>query len=309
MGNMGGRPAAGLEGRRVVVTGGTGFIGSWLCQRLLLEGALVWCVDAAAPGSSGTVAHLLPHPGFTMAEADVSLEVPDPGQVDLVLHVACPASLAHPVRVPLETLRMASAGTGNALELAQRHGARFVLATASTTDAGEHPDGGRSDQDESQRFAEATAMAYHRANDVDVAIARVFDTYGPRMGLGEDRVVARLLGQAVRGEPLTVGGDGSRLVSLCWVEDVVDGLLRLGSSSERGPFDLGSDTTVSVLELAELVLAVTGSSAGIEHVARNEPHARRPDVRHAQRALGWAPTTSLQDGLKRTALWMEEVTA
>jgi dTDP-glucose 4,6-dehydratase len=310
-----------LEGCRTVVTGGAGFVGSWLCERLLGEGARVWCVDSYATGSPDKVAHLTAHPGFTLVEADVSNGVPDPGRVDLVMHLACPASPVHYLRLPLETLRVASQGTVHALELAERYGARFVLASTSEVygDPLEHPQregywgnvnpiGPRSVYDEGKRFAEATTMAYHRAHGVDVAIARIFNTYGPRMSLDDGRVVPTFLKQALSGEPLTVAGDGSQTRSLCWVEDTVDGLVRLACSEERGPVNLGNDAETTMLELAETVVELTGSRSEISFVAlpEDDPKVRRPDISHARRSLGWVPTMSTEEGLKRTVRWMEE---
>jgi dTDP-glucose 4,6-dehydratase len=314
-----------LEGCRTIVTGGAGFVGSWLCERLLGEGAQVWCVDSFATGSAEKVEHLSAHPLFTLVEADVSNGLPDPGNVDLVMHLACPASPVHYLRLPLETLRVASAGTVHALELAERHGARFVLSSTSEVygDPLEHPQresywghvnpiGPRSVYDEGKRFAEATTMAYHRAHGVDVAIARIFNTYGPRMSLDDGRVVPTFLKQALTGEPLTVAGDGSQTRSLCWVEDTVDGLVRLArSGSERGPVNLGNDAETTMLELAQTVVELTGSRSQIRHVdlPEDDPKVRRPDIGHARRSLGWAPTMSTEEGLKRTVRWMEDVLA
>jgi dTDP-glucose 4,6-dehydratase len=310
-----------LAGRRAVVTGGAGFVGSWLCTRLLDEGAEVWCVDDFSTGSPEKVAHLADRAGFTLVEVDVSDGVPDPGDVDLVMHLACPASPVHYLRLPLETLRVASDGTVHALELAERSEARFVLASTSEVygDPLEHPQresywghvnpiGPRSVYDEGKRFAEATAMAYHRAHGVDVAIARIFNTYGPRMSLNDGRVVPTFLAQALRGEPLTVAGDGSQTRSLCWVEDTVDGLVRLACSTERGPINLGNDTETTMLELARTVVELTGSRSAIQHVAlpEDDPKVRRPDISLARRLLGWVPTMSAEEGLKRTLRWMEE---
>ena len=310
-----------LAGSRVVVTGGAGFVGSWLCERLLGEGAAVWCVDNYATGSADKVAHLVEHPAFTLVQADVSDGIPDPGDVDLVMHLACPASPVHYLRLPLETLRVASAGTVHALDLAERHGARFVLSSTSEVygDPLEHPQresywghvnpiGPRSVYDEGKRFAEATTAAYHRARGVDVAIARIFNTYGPRMSLDDGRVVPTFLKQALRGEPLTVAGDGSQTRSLCWVEDTVDGLVRLACSTERGPVNLGNDEETTMLALARRIVEITGSRSEVRHVPlpEDDPRVRRPDISLARRVLGWVPTMSAEEGLKRTVRWMEE---
>jgi dTDP-glucose 4,6-dehydratase len=313
-----------LEGSRVVVTGGAGFVGSWLCERLLSAGAAVWCVDNFVTGSPDKVDHLTAHPGFTMVEADVSNGVPDPGRVDLVMHLACPASPVHYLRLPLETLRVASVGTVHALDLAERHGARFVLASTSEVygDPLEHPQresywghvnpiGPRSVYDEGKRFAEATTAAYHRERGVDVAIARIFNTYGPRMSIDDGRVVPTFLKQALSGEPLTVAGDGSQTRSLCWVEDTVEGLVRLARSNERGPVNLGNDEETTMLDLARTVVEITGSRSEIRHVPlpEDDPRVRRPDISHARKVLGWVPTMSAEEGLKRTVRWMEETLA
>jgi dTDP-glucose 4,6-dehydratase len=312
-----------MAGRRAVVTGGAGFVGSWLCERLLDEGAEVWAVDSFATGSPDKVAHLRTDPRFTLVEADVSDGIADPGEVDLVMHLACPASPVHYLRLPLETLRVASVGTVHALDLAERHGARFVLASTSEVygDPLEHPQresywgnvnpiGPRSVYDEGKRFAEATTMAYHRERGVDVAIARIFNTYGPRMSLDDGRVVPTFLYQALRGEPLTVAGDGSQTRSLCWVEDTVEGLIRLAcSSQERGPVNLGNDAETSMLELAETIVELTGSRSTIAHVPlpQDDPKVRRPDISRARRSLGWVPTMTAEEGLKLTVRWMEEM--
>jgi len=315
---------SGLAGRRTVVTGGAGFVGSWLCERLLCEGAAVWCVDDFSTGSPDKVAHLGAHPNFTLVESDVSRGVPDPGNVDLVMHLACAASPVHYLRMPLETLRVASDGTVNALELAERYGARFVLASTSEVygDPLEHPQresywghvnpiGPRSVYDEGKRFAEATTAAYQRTRGVDVAIARIFNTYGPRMSLDDGRVVPTFLKQALTGQPLTVAGDGSQTRSLCWVEDTVDGLVRLACSTERGPINLGNDEETTMLDLARTVVELTGSRSVIEHVdlPEDDPRVRRPDISLARQVLGWVPTMSAEEGLKRTARWMEETLA
>jgi dTDP-glucose 4,6-dehydratase len=315
----------GLQGARVVVTGGAGFVGSWLCERLLTEGAAVWCVDDFSTGSPEKVAHLADHPGFTLAEADVSAEIPVSERVDAVLHLACPASPVHYLRLPLETLRVASAGTVNALELAATSGARFVLASTSEVygDPLEHPQresywghvnpvGPRSVYDEGKRFAEATTMAYHRARGVDVGIARIFNSYGPRMSLDDGRVVPAFLHQALRGEPLTVAGDGTQTRSLCWVEDTVDGLVRLTrAGGVTGPVNIGNDDETTVLELASTVVELTGSRSRIEHIPlpEDDPRVRRPDLSLARDLLGWTPTMPVEEGLKRTAEWMEAVLA
>ncbi|HVX53883.1 UDP-glucuronic acid decarboxylase family protein [Nocardioides sp.] len=315
----------GLQGARVVVTGGAGFVGSWLCERLLTEGAAVWCVDDFSTGSPEKVAHLADHPGFTLVEADVSAEIPVSERVDAVLHLACPASPVHYLRMPLETLRVASAGTVNALELAATSGARFVLASTSEVygDPLEHPQresywghvnpvGPRSVYDEGKRFAEATTMAYHRARGVDVGIARIFNSYGPRMSLDDGRVVPAFLHQALRGEPLTVAGDGTQTRSLCWVEDTVDGLVRLTrAGGVTGPVNIGNDDETTVLELASTVVELTGSRSRIEHIPlpEDDPRVRRPDLSLARDLLGWTPTMPVEEGLKRTAEWMEAVLA
>jgi dTDP-glucose 4,6-dehydratase len=307
-----------------MVTGGAGFVGSWLCERLLDDGLEVWCVDDFSTGARDKVAHLQGRPGFTLVEADVSEGVPDPGAVDWVFHLACPASPVHYLRLPLETLRVASDGTVHALELARRHGARFVLASTSEVygDPLEHPQredywghvnpiGPRSVYDEGKRFAEATAMAYRRTHGVNVGIARIFNTFGPRMSLDDGRVVPAFVRAALTDAPLPVAGDGSQTRSLCWVEDTVDGLVRLARSDQPGPINVGNDGETTMLDLAATIIELTGSRSSIEHVAlpEDDPKVRRPDLTRARELLGWQPQMSVEEGLKRTVRWMEDVLA
>ena len=308
---------------RALVTGGAGFVGSWLCERLLDDGAEVWCVDDFSTGSPDKVAHLGGHTGFHLVEADVSVGVPDPGPVDVVFHLACPASPVHYLRLPLETLRVASDGTVNALELARRHGARFVLASTSEVygDPLEHPQredywgnvnpiGPRSVYDEGKRFAEAMTMAYRRTHGVDIGIARIFNTFGPRMSVDDGRVVPAFMRAALSDEPLPVAGDGSQTRSLCWVEDTVDGLVRLAAASgTTGPVNLGNDGETTMLDLARTVIELTGSRSSIKQVPlpEDDPKMRRPDLQRARDLLGWEPRMSVEEGLKRTVRWMEDV--
>jgi dTDP-glucose 4,6-dehydratase len=310
-----------LAGARVVVTGGAGFVGSWLCERLLSEGAHVACVDSLLTGDRDNVAHLLGRDGFHLLEADVCDSVPTPWPVDLVFHLASPASPLHYLRLPLETLRVGSVGTTNALELAAEHGARFLLASTSEVygDPLEHPQaeeywgnvnpiGPRSVYDEAKRFAEATTAAYRRHLGVDTVIARIFNTYGPRMSVADGRVVPTFVQQALEDEPLTVAGDGSQSRSLCYVEDTVDGLLRLALSDLPGPVNIGNDDETTMLELAHTVRGLTGSSSEIRFVElpEDDPRLRRPDLTLARTRLGWRPTTPGDVGLKRTVEWVSE---
>ena len=309
-----------LAGKRVVVTGGAGFVGSWLCERLLRDGARVWCVDSFLTGTPANVAHL-DSADFTLVEADICQGIPVPGDVDLVLHLASPASPLHYHRFPLETLRVGSVGTTHALELAAQHDARFLLASTSEVygDPLEHPQreaywghvnpiGPRSVYDEAKRYAEAVTAAYRRSRGVDTAIARIFNTYGPRMAVADGRVVPTFVQQALDGEPLTVAGDGGQSRSLCYVEDTVDGLLRLALSGHSGPVNIGNDEETTVLELADTVRELTGSSSSVRHVAlpEDDPRVRRPDLTVARTELGWAPGTPLDQGLKRTVQWIGE---
>ncbi len=304
-----------------VVTGGAGFLGSWLCERLLAEGARVVCVDSLVTGSTANIAHLRETAGFRFVDADVTVGIPVDGRVDAVFHLASPASPVHYQRMPLETLRAGSHGTGHALDLAARHGARFVLASSSEVygDPEEHPQretyrgrvdptGPRSMYDEAKRFAEALTVAHHVEHGTRTAIARIFNTYGPRMDPEDGRLVPTLMVQALTGQPLTVAGDGNQTRSLCWVGDLVDGLLRLACSDEPGPVNLGSDDERSVSEVAEVIRQVTGSTSPVQHVPRapQDPLVRKPDLTRARTRLGWSPTTPLRMGLSRTAAWFGE---
>jgi dTDP-glucose 4,6-dehydratase len=309
-----------LAGQRVVVTGGAGFVGSWLCERLLGEGATVWCVDSLLTGSRDNVAHLR-SPAFTLVEADVCERIPVPGPVDLVMHLASPASPVHYHRWPLETLRVGSVGTTNALELAAAHDARFLLASTSEVygDPQAHPQpesywghvnpvGPRSVYDEAKRFSEAVTAAYRRTRGVSTVIARIFNTYGPRMAVADGRVVPTFVQQALDGEPLTIAGDGSQSRSLCYVEDTVEGLLRLALSSSAGPVNIGNDDETTVLRLAERVRDLTGSDSRLRFVElpEDDPRVRRPDLTAARTELGWSPSTTLEEGLKQTVGWIAE---
>jgi dTDP-glucose 4,6-dehydratase len=309
-----------LAGSRVVVTGGAGFVGSWMCERLLAEGAHVWCVDSLLTGSRDNVAHLRSE-DFTFVEADVSDGIPVTGPVDLVLHLASPASPVHYHRWPFETLRVGSVGTTNALDLAATHGARFLLASTSEVygDPLKHPQresywghvnpiGPRSVYDEAKRFSEAVTSAYRRSRGVSTVIARIFNTYGPRMAVADGRVVPTFVQQALDGEPLTVAGDGSQSRSLCYVEDTVEGLLRLALSDCAGPVNIGNDAETTVLELAETIIGLTGSSSSVRYVdlPEDDPRVRRPDLTAARTQLGWTPTTPLEPGLKQTVGWIAE---
>jgi nucleoside-diphosphate-sugar epimerase len=296
--------------------GGAGFVGSHLCDRLLQRGDEVVCVDDFSTGRQSNVSHLADHPGFTLVEADVSVSLPVDGVVHGVLNLASPASPLDYLARPLETMAVGSEGTRRGLELAGRHGARFLLASTSEVygDPEVHPQteaywgnvnpvGPRSVYDEAKRFAEALTMAHHRTHGTDVGIARIFNTYGPRLRPDDGRVVSNFLLQALRGEPLTVYGDGSQTRSLCFVTDEVDGLIALLDTSVTGPVNLGNPDEHTVLGLARAVVDLTGSASDIVHLPlpTDDPTRRRPDITIARTVLGWEPTTGLAEGLAQTA--------
>jgi dTDP-glucose 4,6-dehydratase len=304
---------------RVVVAGGAGFLGSHLCDFLIARGDVVECVDDLSTGSRDNVEHLENQPQFTLHVADVVQGVPVVGAVDAVCHLASPASPPAYLARPLETLAAGSEGTRRLLDLAERNGARFLLASTSEI-YGEplvHPQpesyrgnvdpvGPRSVYDEAKRFAEALTMAAHRARGVDVCIARIFNTYGPRLAPGDGRVVSNFVSQALRGEPLTVYGDGSQTRSLCYVADEVQGLVALLDSSITGPVNIGNPEERTVLDLARKVIELTGATAGIVErpLPVDDPTRRCPDIGMARELLGWEPRTSLEDGLARTVEYL-----
>jgi dTDP-glucose 4,6-dehydratase len=305
---------------RYVVMGGSGFLGSHLCDRLLERGDQVVCVDDFSTGRPENVAHLSEHPAFSLVEADVSVSLPVDGPVRGVLHLASPASPPDYLARPLATLAVGSEGTRRGLELAEREGARFLLASTSEVygDPEVHPQteaywgnvnpvGPRSVYDEAKRFAEALTMAHHRERGTNVGIARIFNTYGPRLRPDDGRVVSNFLFQALRGEPLTVYGDGSQTRSLCYVTDEVDGLIALLDADITGPVNIGNPDEYTVLELAQVVIDLTGSTSTIVHLPLplDDPTRRRPDISLARSALGWEPTTGLKEGLARTAAFFD----
>jgi dTDP-glucose 4,6-dehydratase len=300
----------------VVVTGGAGFLGSHLCDALLDRGDRVVCVDDLSTGTEENVAGRRADPSFELVIADVSVAFDVDGPVDAVLHFASAASPPDYLAHPLETLAVGSEGTRHGLELAKNHGARFLLASTSEIygDPEVHPQtesywgnvnsvGPRSVYDEAKRFAEALTMAWHRTHGTDVGIVRIFNTYGPRLRPGDGRVVSNFLTQALDGRPLTVYGDGSQTRSLCFVSDEVAGILALLDADITGPVNIGNPDEHTMLDLARIVLEVTGSSSEIVHAPLpvDDPTRRRPDIALARRQLGWEPTVELRDGLRRTA--------
>jgi nucleoside-diphosphate-sugar epimerase len=306
---------------RVVVTGGAGFLGSHLCARFLDRGDDVVCVDNLITGRRENVAHLQSNPGFSLSDADISQPWDVKGGVDGVLNFASPASPIDYARVPLETLMAGTFGTFHAVELARRKGARFMQASTSEVygDPLVHPQteeyrgnvnpiGPRSIYDEAKRVGETYTMAYHRERGVDTRIVRIFNTYGPRMRKDDGRAIPAFLTQALSGVPLTVFGDGSQTRSLCYVDDLIDGIERLWDSDHTQPVNLGNPAELSVLHLAELILEVTGSDSAIEYRAlpEDDPLRRRPDITKARSILGWEPRTELRDGVTATAAWWRD---
>jgi dTDP-glucose 4,6-dehydratase len=305
---------------RVVVTGGAGFIGSHLVEELLGRGDEVVAVDNFITGSEANLSACREFEQFSLVCCDVSRELPIEGPVDAVLHFASPASPPRYLELPFETLDVGSLGTRRTLELAREHGARYLLASTSEVygDPLVHPQpesywgnvnpsGVRSVYDEAKRFAEALTMAYYRYHGLSTGIVRIFNTYGPRLQPADGRVVSNLLMQAMRGEPLTVYGDGSQTRSFCYVDDEVRGILALLDSDIVGPLNIGNDAEFTVLELAELVLQVTGASSEIVHEALpvDDPTRRCPDISLAGELLGWKPTVPLLEGLERLHGWYQ----
>lgn len=298
----------------MAVTGGAGFVGSHLCERLVEEGVHVVCVDNWITGSVRNIAHLAGNPGFTVIEADVSAGLPEVGPVDAVIHLASPASPRDYLRYPIETLRAGSLGTLHGLELARHRGARFLLASSSEVygDPTVHPQtedyrgnvnpvGPRAVYDESKRFAEAAAAAYARAGNADVRIARIFNTVGPRMRPDDGRMVPTFAAQALRGEPMTVHGDGSQTRTLCDVSDLVEGLWRLLRSDVREPVNLGGSEERSVLDIARLVAEACGVDPRVRFIEpmEDDPRMRRPDTSRARALLGWEARVPLREAVAR----------
>lgn len=303
---------------RAVVTGGAGFLGSHLCEALLGRGWHVACLDNFLTGTPANVAGLTGRAGFELVHCDVTENTHVRGEVDLVLHFASPASPVDYLEMPIETLRVGSVGTERALALARDKGARFVLASTSEVygDPQVHPQGEdywghvnpigpRGVYDEAKRYAEALVTAYRSTHGVDTGIVRIFNTYGPRMRPYDGRAIPTFIRQALAGEPVTVAGDGSQTRSVCFVDDLVAGVLALAAADHPGPVNLGNPHERSVLEIAEDVLAATGSASRIEFVPRpvDDPEVRRPDTTRARELLGWEPRVPWADGLARTVEW------
>jgi dTDP-glucose 4,6-dehydratase len=307
---------------RVLLTGAAGFIGSHLCDRLLAEGHSVVGLDNFVTGSPENIAHLAGHERFLFIHHDVSNYIYIPGRVEAVLHFASPASpnphspFGYP-NLPIQTLKAGALGTHNALGVAHAHEARFLLASTSEIygDPLEHPQretyfghvnpvGPRSMYDEAKRFAEAITMAYHRHHGVDTRIARIFNTYGPRMRLDDGRVVPNLVGQALRGEPLTVFGDGRQTRSFCYVDDLVEGIYRLLLSDEHMPVNLGNPSEISITDFAERIAFLSGGRSSITYLpdlrGADDPQRRQPDITRAREILNWQPQVDLDHGLRQT---------
>jgi dTDP-glucose 4,6-dehydratase len=311
-----------MEGRRAVVLGGAGFVGSHLCERLLAEGASVVAVDNYLTGSEANLRPLLGRPGFEFLRQDITEGLSVEGLVHYVFNLASPASPIDYAKLPLETLRVGSVGTENGLRLAEAHGAVFLQASTSEVygDPLVHPQredywgnvnpiGPRSCYDEAKRYAEALTMAYARSRGVRTRIVRIFNTYGPRMRLNDGRVVPAFVGQALRGEDFTVFGDGTQTRSFCYVRDLVDGLVRLALSDVGEPVNIGNPREMTMLEFAEAVRAAAGGGGRIVHLPlpKDDPKQRRPDITRARTLLGWEPRVPLEEGLRETIAWFRAV--
>jgi dTDP-glucose 4,6-dehydratase len=309
---------------RIAVSGAAGFIGSHMCDRLLTEGHTVVALDNFLTGSPRNLSHLEGHRRFRFVEQDITLPFAVDGPVDGVINMASPASPKDYLEYPIETLDVGSIGTRRMLELAREKDARFLVTSTSecygdplvhpqveTYWGNVNPVGPRSCYDESKRFAEALTMAYHRKHGLRTNIARIFNTYGPRMKLDDGRVVPAFLDQALRGLPMTVFGAGSQTRSFCYVTDLVDGLYRLMLSSERYPVNLGNPTEMTILEFAEHIRRMTGTSSAIvfEPLPEDDPKRRKPDIGKARAVLGWEPRILLEDGLRHTVEYFRDIHA
>jgi dTDP-glucose 4,6-dehydratase len=306
---------------RILVTGGAGFIGSHLCERLLDEGHEVTCIDNFSTGSPDNIAPLLGDQRFRFIQQDVTNFIYVQGALDAILHFASPASPIDYLELPIQTLKVGSLGTHKALGLAKEKGARFLLASTSEVygDPLVHPQtedywgnvnpiGPRGVYDEAKRFAEAITMAYHRTHKVDTRIVRIFNSFGPRMRQEDGRVVPNFIAQALRGEDLTVYGDGNQTRSFCYVSDLVEGILRLLRSDYALPVNVGNPHEMTVLQFAKLIIALTGSRSGIAYkpLPVDDPKVRQPDISLARKLLdGWEPVVPVEEGLRRTIAYFQ----
>ena len=305
---------------RTLITGGAGFLGSHLCDYFIAKGHRVICMDNLLTGSMDNVVHLIGHKRFTLIDYDVTNYIYVEGQVDHILHFASPASPIDYLRLPIETLKVGSLGTHKTLGLAKAKGSRYLLASTSECygDPLEHPQsedywgnvnpvGPRGVYDEAKRFAEALTMAYHRYYGVNTRIARIFNTYGTRMRVDDGRALPTFMMQSLRGEDLTVFGDGTQTRSFCYVDDLVEGIYKLLNSDEHDPVNLGNPDEMSVLEFARKVIDVTRSKSNIvfKDLPVDDPRVRQPDITKARKILGWEPKVKLGDGLKRVLKYFE----
>jgi dTDP-glucose 4,6-dehydratase len=306
---------------RILITGGAGFIGSHLGDRFLREGHEVLCLDNLITGTTDNLAHLAGNPKFSFIKHDVTNYIFVEGPLDAILHFASPASPVDYLQYPIQTLKVGSLGTHKALGLAKEKKARFLLASTSEVYGNPlvhpqkedywgnvNPIGPRGVYDEAKRFAEAMTMAYRRYHEVDTRIVRIFNTYGPRMRLNDGRVVPNFIYQALRGEDLTVYGDGSQTRSFCYVDDLVDGIVRLLLSPEPGPVNLGNPGEYSILQFAREILEITGSRSRVVYqpLPEDDPQVRKPDIRKAREILGWNPKVDLKEGIRKTIPYFQQ---
>ena len=310
---------------RAVITGGAGFLGSHLCDYLIEHGWDVLSIDNLVTGSEGNAAHLVKHPRFRTMRHDVSNYIDVPGPVDYVLHFASPASPVDYLKLPIQTLKVGALGTHNSLGLALAKKAKYFLASTSECYGDPqispqpesywghvNPIGPRGVYDEAKRYAEAMAMAYHRFHGVDTHIVRIFNTYGPRMRLNDGRALPNFVYQALRGQPITVYGDGKQTRSFCYVSDLIEGIYRLMNSDEHEPVNIGNPQEITILEFAERVRALMGSDVPIifKPLPQDDPKQRCPDISKAKRLLGWEPKVNLNEGLQLTLdFFRQQVTA
>jgi dTDP-glucose 4,6-dehydratase len=304
-----------LSSKTAVVTGGAGFLGSHLCDRLVEEGFRVIAIDNFITGSSDNVEHLAGDPNFRLMRRNVSEFIFVPGAVDFVFHFASPASPIDYLEHPIPTLKVGALGTHNSLGLAKDKGAKFLLASTSECygDPLVHPQnedywgnvnpiGPRGVYDEAKRFAEAMTMAYHRFHGMDTKIVRIFNTYGPRMRLRDGRVVPAFISQALNNEPLTIFGDGTQTRSFCYVSDLIEGIFRLAMSDQHGPVNIGNPMEMTIRQFAEKILSITGSTGGItfKELPVDDPKVRQPDITRARKLFGWEPKIDFDSGIRTT---------